>query len=71
MTVNDILMLLDKNTKVRLVVTMHGVKFSSENYPEYYLHYEGLLDKEVLRALKINIQIPDAWTVVYDVSKEE
>ena len=25
---------------------------------------------QILRALKINIQIPDAWTVVYDLSKE-
>ena len=26
---------------------------------------------QILRALKINIQIPDAWTVVYDLSEEK
>lgn len=48
MKFNAVLMTLDQNTKIRLVVTMYGMKFSSEHYPEYYLDHkesDELLDK--------------------------
>lgn len=40
MKFNAVLMTLDQNTKIRLVVTMYGMKFSSEHYPEYYLDHK-------------------------------
>ena len=51
MKFNAILMTLDRTTKIRLVVTMYGMKFSSEHYPEYYLgrkESNELLDKVVV-----------------------
>lgn len=51
MKFNAVLMTLDQNTKIRLVVTMYGMKFSSEHYPEYYLDHkesDELLDKVVV-----------------------
>lgn len=44
MKFNAVLMTLDQNTKIRLVVTMYGMKFSSEHYPEYYLDHAILGD---------------------------
>lgn len=51
MKFNAVLMTLDQNTKIRLVVTMYGMRFSSEHYPEYYLDHkesDELLDKVVV-----------------------
>ena len=57
MKFNNILMLLNQDTTIRLVVTLYGVKFTSDHYPEYYLdHFETdeLLEKNV-----INMRIVD------------
>lgn len=57
MKFNAVLMTLDQNTKIRLVVTMYGMKFSSEHYPEYYLDHkesDELLDKVVVD-MRVNI----------------
>lgn len=50
MKLNNILMLLDQITKVRLVIEFYGIKFTSEHYPEYFLYHDDsdkLLNKEV------------------------
>lgn len=51
MKFNDVLMLLDQNTKIRLNAKLYGVKFISEHYPKYYLDHrlsDELLEKNVI-----------------------
>lgn len=52
MKFNAVLMTLDQNTKIRLVVTMYGMKFSSEHYPEY-----SIVDRKELPGDRIMIRI--------------
>ena len=49
MKFNAVLMTLDQNTKIRLVVTMYGMKFSSEHYPEYYLDLNLIVTLLILK----------------------
>lgn len=37
MKLNDILTAIDNNTKIRLTMTMYGMKFSTNHYAEYFL----------------------------------
>lgn len=57
MKFNDVLMLLNQNTKVRIVVTMYGMKFVSEHYPKYYLDHR--LSDELLEKFVIDMRIVD------------
>lgn len=57
MKFNDVLMLLDQNTKVRLTVILYGVKFTSEHYPKYYLDHR--LSDELLEKIVIGMRIVD------------
>lgn len=45
----DILKVTNKNTTIRLVVSMYGTYFQTEHYPKYYLDDEmkELYDREV------------------------
>lgn len=50
MKFSHILMTIDRNTRIRLVVKMYGLKFSTEHYAEYFPdsdENEELLDREV------------------------
>ena len=38
MELYDVLMAIDNNTKIRLTITMYGMKFSTEHYAEYLLN---------------------------------
>lgn len=37
MKFNDILTAIDNNTKIRITMTMYGMKFSANHYAEYFL----------------------------------
>lgn len=37
MKLNDILMVIDQETLIRVVVTMYGMKFSTDHFAEYFL----------------------------------
>ena len=38
MKLNDILAVIDNNTKIRLTMTMYSMKFSTDHYAEYFLY---------------------------------
>lgn len=57
MTLNNILMLLDQITKVRLVIEFYGINFTSEHYPEYFLHHD--YSDELLEKTVIDMRIVD------------
>lgn len=51
MKLNHILMTIDQHTKIRLIIHMYGMRFSTEHYAEYYLDHEEtdeLIEHEVM-----------------------
>lgn len=40
MKFNDILTAIDDSTKIRLVMTMYSMKFSTNHYAEYFLDHD-------------------------------
>lgn len=50
MKLNDILMAIDQETLIRVVVTMYGIKFSTDHFAEYFLDQheaDELLDRSI------------------------
>lgn len=50
MKLNDILMAIDQETLIRVVVTMYGIKFSTDHFAEYFLDQheaDELLDRRI------------------------
>lgn len=51
MKLNDILMVIDQETLIRVVVTMYGMKFSTDHFAEYFLDQheaDELLSRRVI-----------------------
>lgn len=51
MKLNDILMVIDQETLIRVVVTMYGMKFSTDHFAEYFLNQhetDELLSRRVI-----------------------
>lgn len=51
MTLSQIIMAADQETKIRVVLKMYGTSFHTEHFPEYFLENEQideLLDRKVM-----------------------
>lgn len=51
MKLNNILMAIDQETLIRVVVTMYGMKFSTDHFAEYFLNRhetDELLERRVV-----------------------
>lgn len=55
MKFNNILMTINKNTKIRLIVSMYGMKFSTEHFAEYYLDNEETNDLTERKVIDIRV----------------
>ncbi len=52
-----LLTLIDSNTKIRLIVTVYGMKFEAEHFQEYFT--EKIESKELLDEVVKNMRVSD------------
>lgn len=60
MKLNDVLAVIDNSTKIKVVMMMYGMHFSTEHYARYFLDCEeagNILDKRIIdmRVIEDNV----------------